>query len=306
MEKYRKFADHGTGIQPYLTPKPCFNILGIPLLFIKVPLLLVSAALLWLAEIIKVIPGMTFLVYKPTIRLVLLLLGYVSWEEKVWPLTAAGSEGVSLKKGDILMANLSSYVDVLVFGYLHAPTFLFASEEGVIKLGTISALKYVSSSCSSQADYFKSSSVMALDDAVASTSGPVVLFFEGTTTTGQGVLDPPSGLITLSIAKSSIFRIQTISYQRKSDPFTSCHSFSSHLLSLLTSYSTTFRLCTVTPKLCPQFASVPDPPLLTRSLLSRLAESSGIRTMSSNRDSKRGFMNHWESTQGVGYLKGSK
>eukprot|EP01060_Flectonema_neradi_P010551 TRINITY_DN17631_c0_g1_i2.p1 TRINITY_DN17631_c0_g1~~TRINITY_DN17631_c0_g1_i2.p1 ORF type:complete len:305 (+),score=49.85 TRINITY_DN17631_c0_g1_i2:42-956(+) len=304
MEKYRKFADQGTGIQPFITPKPTINYFGIPLLLVRLPLLLVFGALIAVVDLLCVIPGVVTLLFKPILGLLLFVLGYYKFEVKVWPLTAAGSEGIQLDRKTILLTNLSSYLDILVLGYLHAPRFLFATEKGAVSLSTLQALKYVGSSFGDQMRYFESAE--PLEKVLQKVNRNCVLFFEGTTTTGQGVLDPPTGLLTSGIAKEYTFRLQTLSHQRKSDAFTSCYPFRSHFLSFLTTPSSTVRICTVTPKLTPQYSSVPDPPLLMRSLLSKLSEASGIRLMSSNRESKAGFTEFWGATQGVEYLKQNK
>ncbi|WWC88984.1 uncharacterized protein L201_003899 [Kwoniella dendrophila CBS 6074] len=148
MEKYSKWRDPGTGIQPFLpivpprTVSPVFIALlgpfslvhsigrtillgivallhvilvdGICLVFIPIPPLyrLVSSALTAL-----------------TCRLALVLMGY-------WWITTdiyspkRGKNGVSQiskvspKKGDLMITNWTSYVDVLYLAFRHNPTFL--------------------------------------------------------------------------------------------------------------------------------------------------------------------------------------
>ncbi|WVW84291.1 hypothetical protein I302_106322 [Kwoniella bestiolae CBS 10118] len=253
MEKYSKWRDPGTGIQPFLpivpprTVSPIFVALLGPFSVLHAAARTVLLGVLALLHVILV-DGicLIFITIPPiyrlassaftalTCRLALGIMGYWWITTDVYS-PKRGKNGVSQisqispRKGDLIITNWTSYVDVLYLAFRHNPTFLlpiFSSSTPTTSqsktgrhTGTGSASIALSSS-SFQPDligyqpislisllgrtgtlpptydgppatrYYKT-----LKDARRKEGRPIVLFPEGTTSNGRAILKFAEGVL---------------------------------------------------------------------------------------------------------------
>ncbi|CCF50444.1 hypothetical protein NDA11_001046 [Ustilago hordei] len=135
-EKFSKFRDPGTGIQVFLTPvaastSSCSSLspsslgpVGLILIPIFVLLGLVRALIGGLFWALYLVSGSAGL-----LRVVLWTFGFISLPVHTLSLGASGrktksavagqSSVVAVKKGDLVLANHSSWIDLLILSYLH-------------------------------------------------------------------------------------------------------------------------------------------------------------------------------------------
>ncbi|KAI9325868.1 hypothetical protein DFJ73DRAFT_867994 [Zopfochytrium polystomum] len=222
MEKYSRWRDPGTGIPPFLPPKrlrtaadettlrslntTVKSIFPGPLLAgIKLLLVVVIGALGWLLSRLEV------LFYFPAIRrgwtrgvslvmgrLALHLLGFYWIKVSTVNLRKGLKEREEAKKfkdskaithGDVIVANHSSYVDILYFQTMYSPVFLHVSAAGKVhKVTFLEAILTVGDypNLSDPLDTHTLAAVVT--EARAKQLGPIVVFPEATTTNGRGLI----------------------------------------------------------------------------------------------------------------------
>lgn len=214
MEKYRPFADQGTGVNPFVPawshhrsslPVKALKVLLSPLVFVRFCLLLVAFGWLGLAEIVCALIPLGVVRY-PVYRLLtyigsflaLLILGIVPVEEaladhrrvKIPPAKAKGAQVFDAKMGTIVLANQQGVADVLYLCFKLCPTFVFADAAGApVQCGVFGALR--KSVARVPRDVLEGSQQNLAEIAKAARSswrGPVVVFPEGARTNGSCVL----------------------------------------------------------------------------------------------------------------------
>jgi hypothetical protein len=211
MEKYRSTADQSTGVHPFIpatdpTPFALRIIISLVLVPIRLPILLLglilNAAVTTTAEALSFASGT---LSRPVLRLAhvvglrLALFGLGAW----WvpapvlerPRVRGGIPGSHPMHGDLVFCNHASFLDPLYLALFYSPVFavpttkpeLFAKFS--LSQATLSAL---TGGCTAGGNVFDPATGKTLidlaDAAYASSSGPVVVFAEGTTTNGTGVL----------------------------------------------------------------------------------------------------------------------
>jgi len=213
MEKYSKWRDEKTSIHPFFAQKPKTArfvlsrfILG-PLLFlVRLPLLIAVFLVYFIvAQVLELLPlpGALMrlplrLVHMVGARLLLLIMGFWWVESRhsrssrrvVLPTVTPGSHCSS---GDLIVANLQGYAEVLYLAYRFAPVFTTVPIDGeglVIKRSVFGAL---SDALHLERTYSKDDSrcrtaTELLKKAEAGSRGPVVVFPEGTSSNGRGLL----------------------------------------------------------------------------------------------------------------------
>eukprot|EP01063_Lacrimia_lanifica_P024793 TRINITY_DN32636_c0_g1_i1.p1 TRINITY_DN32636_c0_g1~~TRINITY_DN32636_c0_g1_i1.p1 ORF type:complete len:330 (+),score=129.11 TRINITY_DN32636_c0_g1_i1:49-1038(+) len=329
MEKYRRFADHATGIQPFIPARtaasavhrfvaaPLLILLRAPLLVLLVVGWIVPCGLVLPAVVGAVVPALGQLLramfLSVGVRMLLLVMGVFS-TEKFWPLTTATvglSEAMAPKGGDVVLANFTSYVDVLYYTAAYAPVFGFAHDDGitgaprVVTKGSYGAVGYAVSTYAEQLAQFASAEgIEAAVAAAKAKNAPLVLFFEGTPTTGKGVLACPDKLLA-GVPAASKFFVHTLTYADcdADVPFVSLGSPWAHFAALLGRAYHTQRSVKIMPSKTPQRAALPDAAILQRTLVAKLCEASGLRALALKRSDKAGFLAHWKQTGGDAYLK---
>ncbi|WVF71123.1 hypothetical protein IAT40_005920 [Kwoniella sp. CBS 6097] len=148
MEKYSKWRDPGTGIQPFLPPMPPRTVSPIFVAILAVPSFLHSVVRTILLAVVALVHILLVdglcLIFVPvpplyrsinsaltafTCRLALGIMGYY-WITTDMVSPKRGKSGVaqiskvSPRKGDLIITNWTSYVDVLYLAFRHNPTFL--------------------------------------------------------------------------------------------------------------------------------------------------------------------------------------
>lgn len=353
MEKYRQHADHGTGVSPFVPIRERREysiasklrgfahlfILGPLLIVVRVPLLLVAA--LWLAVFGGAVPSIVAcvspgaagllrrLLQRPVARLALLLLGFWRTEQVNWPVLApalAARRGPlpDPRPGDVVLANLASWVCPLVHCATAAPLFAFATDDApghegkarFVTKGVLGAIAYAAKGYDRQR---REAAAAGCDAATAlrraSSGGScLLLFFEGTATNGRGVLAPPPALLAALDAeqrRSAGFHVVAVRYERPSDVagsegsnrWSPCYPvgpWAPHFVGLVTRPAhcllVSRPIADKTPTL-PQLGG--DVGLLVSQLVRRLCECTDgkLVQMTRERADKRAFLLHWGSTQ---------
>jgi 1-acyl-sn-glycerol-3-phosphate acyltransferase len=214
MEKYSRWSDLSTGINPFVPQRRRFTsgwpvtILqatsGSLLALVRFPLVLVSGLVLALVNlvvsILSVVPFLGRLLKRLTEWLLcswlLLLFGVFSSEEgantrRLGLATAksGGSKGSSrVAPGDVVVCNFTSFLEILYLAKRLSPVFVFATEgksDLVHVCGLLEAL-YRSVAMPVSADRVKPTRKIA--DVVKRASGPVVVLPEGVRSNGKAVL----------------------------------------------------------------------------------------------------------------------
>lgn len=215
MEKYRQFADAGTGVNPFVPPwvntKTSLGLRALkffPLLAVAlIRLCFLLVALLWLALaefILLPIPGCTprRLLYRIFTKIgcsaALWGLGVTTVEEhaadhrrlKIAPGKKTVSPGADANAGTLVLANHQSVADILYFGSKLGPVFVFVGGGGVpVQRGLLGAFRYSLGPPSKTPPLGKHVTLAEVAKrARSSCSGPVVVFPEGTRSNGASVL----------------------------------------------------------------------------------------------------------------------
>ncbi|KAL6595934.1 hypothetical protein U3516DRAFT_646460 [Neocallimastix sp. 'constans'] len=213
MEKYSHWRDSGTGIQPFLPLKPPKSnsaldsilyflntfILGPPLatirfifiLFIFIIYLIQNLILIIIPGPLKWIVGKLF--FSCEARLVLLYMGFNWIDSQKVTLTRGRKhtkkETTSVNHGDIIACNCQSYVDIIYFFSKFNPVFVKIFEDGKVK--QISFLEAIKNN-GSYPELKEEEGAVSLKDIIKESKeqkkGPIVVFPEGTTTNGKGLL----------------------------------------------------------------------------------------------------------------------
>ncbi|EKX52823.1 hypothetical protein GUITHDRAFT_133253 [Guillardia theta CCMP2712] len=222
MEKFRSFEDPASGIMPFMPekvvrPKNILlkvfrGLIGLCLGLVKFPVCAILFLLFILVRSIFELLPIAFL-RRPMIRIVdvvccrllLLLLGF--WwipagypKKKTVTVSRAGAKQTgwpplkSASSGSILLSTLCSYVDVLYLCFRFSPVFVFPVQDKgksvgkVLRTGPLGAIRLIVGfpSIADRRGLESISHVVA--NSKSSLSGPVVLFPEGVSSNGQGIL----------------------------------------------------------------------------------------------------------------------
>lgn len=216
MEKYRQFADGGTGVNPFV-PEWSHYRMSLPKRMVKVLVMfpialvrmaIVTLAVLWLclSHAICILLPLGFVRY-PIYRVLtyvgcaigLLGLGVMPTPGgevladhrrlKLAPPKKGGGRTFDATRGALVLANQQSIVDVFYLGMKLCPTFAFVASDGSpVELSLLGALRHSCARFPSLAQTRHSRLEDILLRARAGWWGPVVLFPEGARTNGSCVL----------------------------------------------------------------------------------------------------------------------
>jgi hypothetical protein len=193
MEKYRKFADGPTGVQPFLSPRGSQSVLSmfliLPLYVIRLPL----AVIVW--SWWHVMRLFIFALYLPILqrpleryvdriglRLFMLIQG-VAWMQ-----LPPASPTVPF----LLLSNLSTPWDVCLLQIAYSPLFIVPSTQksGKVQIVGLSTAMHCCISPQVSEAEGKWLTVLEATQIAATKRKPCVLLLEGTGTNGKGVLAP--------------------------------------------------------------------------------------------------------------------
>lgn len=216
MEKYRQFADGGTGANPFVPPwshyKPSVLMRLVKVALVPVAvvrLVLFSMALIWLAVTeavctpLSIVPPLRrpvhFVLTMAGCGLALFALGI--WHTassssvadhrrlKLAPPKTSSLFGFNAGSGCLVLANLQGLTDVLYLGMKMCPVFVFPAADGTpIAYSLLGALRRAGARRPALAPQQPKSLRQIAEEARSSWSGPVVVFPEGARTNGTAVL----------------------------------------------------------------------------------------------------------------------
>jgi len=222
MEKYRKFADPATGINPWLPPKSKTSglvlvlkfIYGPILVLLRLPFVLLLTSLLFLYHgllrnliVIKGLKrGIDLMVNFVLFRTILLISGFYRFNCNLNFFAKDTSKIPRMHSGEIILCNQTSPIDVLYFSYLTSPVFVkliyqpkpLGTQALFAPLSFKQSLKYAFSSyfrMPVRGDEAKAEGLSGLDLkslgelCTNEKRGPIVIFFEGAMTNGAGILE---------------------------------------------------------------------------------------------------------------------
>lgn len=214
MEKYRQFADGGTGVNPFVptwshhkAPLPtrlAKAVFCTPVALLRLVLLLVPLLWLALAEAVCVLIPVGMLrypLYQLLVRfgcaLALLVLGvFPSGDDladyrrlKLAPPKGASGKAFDASRGTLVFVNQQGLTDVLFLALRLCPTFFFVAADGTpVEYGLLGALQRAGALAPPPPPAKPSSLAEIAERARSSWRGPVVVFAEGANTVGNCVL----------------------------------------------------------------------------------------------------------------------
>lgn len=253
MEKFRSSADPSTGLHPFI-PVPRSSIpilfLGFVLLLpLRLPILILSLSLTALlaatsSALAILSPALARpvlrLAHRLGLRLLLLSLGVWHYSPPILerPRSRSTPPGAFPTTGAAVFTNTASYLDTLYLACALSPTFVLAAPGG--RLVRASLPRAFLHAFTGAADAPPGAAALAdlCAESLANSGGPVVVFAEGTTTNGAGVLAFPRR-IDAQCAAPMFAAAMTYSPSRRET-----HTVGSgalHALRLLCSFQTQIR-----------------------------------------------------------------
>ncbi|KAJ1667861.1 Vacuolar protein sorting protein vps66 [Coemansia sp. RSA 1813] len=292
MEKYSKWRDQGTGIQPFLQPVPARSekqglkvVLNAAKKYIVGPV--VATMRLALLGALAVVDAATAavgaLVVVPSIkrmwtwctrsvwaRMALLVLGFYSVDTKTVSLqkgrrdarkNAASKKG-GVRSGDIIVANHASYVDILYLVAKYAPVFV-ELDNATMCARPISMWTALRAPAQMTPALLQAKDARPLktitEEARAKRCGPVVVFPENATTNGRALLQllPVFGEYGNLDEKSNI-HIVAFKYPFQSfSPAYSVGNQAAHLFGLCCQFYNSITVRVLDPNEAPRVADSP-------------------------------------------------
>eukprot|EP00929_Paragymnodinium_shiwhaense_P101935 TRINITY_DN65130_c0_g1_i1.p1 TRINITY_DN65130_c0_g1~~TRINITY_DN65130_c0_g1_i1.p1 ORF type:complete len:347 (+),score=47.33 TRINITY_DN65130_c0_g1_i1:83-1123(+) len=214
MEKFRQFADSGTGVNPFLPPwsnyKPSILMRLVKVLFFPIALVRLSlfiVAVLYLA----LVQGLCMLIPVAALRrpvqysltyfgchFSLISLGVFTASEALSdnrrlklpvPQDSGRGRPFSAKSGALVFVNHQSLTDVLYLGMKLCPVFVFAASDGTpVQLSLIGAILRAGARRPVAPLEGKADTLQAISQRARDAWQPVVVFAEGARTNGGCVL----------------------------------------------------------------------------------------------------------------------
>ncbi|KAI8051988.1 hypothetical protein BDF22DRAFT_689462 [Syncephalis plumigaleata] len=293
MEKFSRWRDAGTGIQPFLHPMPARSdnwsialhngvkqyLVG-PILFVVRSVLLLVTALLWLvAELLGVIlcilPGGRHLARYYLVggcaRLALFIIGVFWIDTSIVSLRlgrdqsddrrARPSKSIQLSHGDILVVNSTGYLDILYLMARWTPVFTRIYHDRVEVVTFWQALRQTANATPLATTQNTPTTLYSLEELVRKVKvkrlGPIIIQPEATTSNGRALLQfsPVFRHFDPSLTDSQI-RIATFKYPYHH--YCPTYSFGSqwrHFFNLCCQYYTPMMIRYLSPQKCPTTAS---------------------------------------------------
>ncbi|CAE7252619.1 unnamed protein product [Symbiodinium microadriaticum] len=340
MEKYRQFADGGTGVNPFVPVwshhksglvMQCAKLALLPLALLR--LCMVATAFLWLvlAELLCWPLGFLPIVRRPLHWLLsyagcsLALLGLGFWftagghvladhrRLKLAPPKVNSSSCYDARRGCLVLSNTQGLTDVLYLGMRLCPVFVFPAVDGspVPYYSVLGALRRAGARRASVPVETPQSLKDIAEAARTGWRGPVVVFPEGARTNGTAVLawkkTTFEGLE--SFEKPVGTALVTLEYN-KAGAYTPHHTIGTmfkHILFLCIqpfhSVKSTWLPATDVATVV-KGKPVPESMVLLRSVLTRMI--AGAVEVDVYAEKHQDFMAFWEASQKKGYTKATK
>ncbi|GAA5985909.1 hypothetical protein JCM11641_004825 [Rhodosporidiobolus odoratus] len=218
MEKFSKWRDAATGVAPFLVPLPASihpvppvltailfplqtlkGVLGttLVLLLLLLQTVLIDGVLLILSPFPPVYDTLSRVVNAAAFRIILAALGVLWVKAETVQLKRTGRSPPQVpfapQKGDLIVANSSSYVDLFYLAFRYNPTFVlpvtsaaFASTGAISGFRRVSLISAVLASGKLPAQ--QKDGGESLEETVGKARGPVVVFPEATTSNNRALL----------------------------------------------------------------------------------------------------------------------
>ncbi|RHZ56364.1 hypothetical protein Glove_402g61 [Diversispora epigaea] len=279
MEKYSKWRDTSTGIQPFLPPVPSrkeTSKIEIVLGFILKPILgilkflLVGADVLILFLLADVIGlflikfkliyrGFHFTITFILVRLALFFMGFYWIHTETVSLRRGRGNSFKtrerpIKSGDLIVCNCTSYVDVLYLAFRFDPVFtqIYSQTNKLRPISLWTALKLTGSYPEVVSPIgIKTFSLHELMiEAKNNRWGPIVILPEGTTSNGRALLKFIPVFKDLSFPIKN-FSINVLTFRYEYENFSPTFTVGSklwHLMRLCSQYSNTLHVRIVAPQ----------------------------------------------------------
>eukprot|EP00933_Yihiella_yeosuensis_P028333 TRINITY_DN22146_c0_g1_i1.p1 TRINITY_DN22146_c0_g1~~TRINITY_DN22146_c0_g1_i1.p1 ORF type:complete len:344 (+),score=58.38 TRINITY_DN22146_c0_g1_i1:124-1155(+) len=341
MEKYRQFADGGTGVNPFVPawsnykaslPMKLLKVVMIPFGFIRLLGFGVGILLLAFAELLC----MMLSPIPPVRRSVQFILTYAGssmalhsmgfWftsgsssladhrrlkipppkvQRSLWPFSA--------DHGCIVIANMQAMTDILFLAQKMCPVYVFPAADGtpIVFTSLLAALRRAGARRPAMPPANPQSLTQIAEDARKAWRGPVVVFAEGARTNGSCVLafKPKTFQGVESFEKPAGVALAALEYS-KSGAYTPHHVVGTsfrHLFWLAiqpihTVQAQWLPACDIESSL--KGKPVPEQISLLRSVLTRMIP--GAVEVEVNADKHQDFMAYWETSQRKGYTKAAK
>lgn len=307
MEKYRKFADPGTGVNPFLpvhlaTPGLETRIVRISrslilsiLAIARIPLLMVWVILLGVSDLLFMVPIISYLFITPIIRPVVCWIGLVLLGLVVNPsmrledfrrLRVKRPVHESYVSGHLTFSPYYGFIDILVHATVTKPS-AFALKSRSDSWTLYRSVLLAISACRFGATSLNSTAVPKLPKHS-------LVFLHSVPSNGLGLLKlDPAPLPQL--AKDKPFQVTKINYYSGSfAPHHLVGSFMSHVVSLLLKNGLTTA----------SVVSLPEPITETNNvavMLSRLSEPAPETQVTE--ESYHEFVDYWNKTQDISYVR---
>ena len=308
MEKYRKFADSGTGVNPYLpihlttsrTHSRIANCISkVILLFLVVlraPLIILWCVVCGIVDVLFMIPIISTTLVKPIIRPLVSSLGLVLLGVCTRPtIVVEDFRRMRMKRptnecytsGDVVFAPYFGFVDLLVHSITTQPScYIFKtskSGEWVVFHSLILAMY----ACHSGA-------VSVAGKPIRSKLKNALVFLHNVPSNGLGILKLDTSSFA-SLTNEKPFQIVKINYYADGyGPHHVVGSFVQHIFSLLVRNTFTTANVVALPEPVSDIAAIP-------SLLSRLSESCPETLITEQL--YHDFLSYWNSTQNISYVR---
>ncbi|KAF0717336.1 Aste57867_2367 [Aphanomyces stellatus] len=267
MEKYSRWSDLTTGINPFVPPPHQLpanvvlrwmqillgSIVALLRWVLLLPLLLLLALVNLLSLILSSIPLLGRFFRRTTEWLVVGLILAVATvfikdedaNARRLGLLTPGAKPPTLsgiKTGDVIVCNHTSVFDILYLAYRYSPTFAFPSDSSKGLVQTFGLFQALMQALSPPLSTL--SNPLKLQQVLANASGPVVVFPEGTRSNGKSVL---SFLPVLEdLPKTTRIHIVAIRFDFKAiSPTHTCGSGLWHLCRLFSHVYHTMKVTTL-------------------------------------------------------------
>ncbi|EGG13537.1 hypothetical protein DFA_11298 [Cavenderia fasciculata] len=314
MEKFSNWRDGPTGIHPLLPPKIqstniivsiVSNIIGFALFIIRLPFIVVFTLLLVGSDSLfkKVQLGFAsrFLNRFFSIvfgRIVLIALGFNKMDEYTETLSKNRQLSGSLsdvKLNDVILANHTSYVDIIYLAYRYSPTFAVPPNDSVSNTPGYVVPMTLWEALTNAISYqvipsSKAVSLVGLSKTLK-WNGPIVVFVEGATSNGSGLLETNNNLLDGWILASGV-HIVGIHYPNLYPIYTSVGSFTLHLIRLASRLSNTIEAMYLSRTNFTAFDKN-DTASWYNSLMNCLADLVHARRTQINSHNKLSFVGYW-------------
>mmetsp|Transcript_36330 Transcript_36330/g.67595 ORF Transcript_36330/g.67595 Transcript_36330/m.67595 type:complete len:344 (+) Transcript_36330:45-1076(+) len=340
MEKYRQFADGGTGVNPFVPlwshHKPgllvrCVKLVLVPFAILR--LCVFATAVLWLlvAELVcwplSAVPA----VRRPVHWLLsyagcsLGLLGLGFWftagghkladhrRLKLAPPKVSTSRCYDARRGSLVISNMQGLTDVLYLGMRLCPVFVFPATDGspIPYYSVLGALQRAGARRIPAAPEKPQSLFEIAEVARAGWKGPIVVFPEGARTNGSAILAWKGKTFEgiENFEKPSGTALVALEYNKKGS-YTPHHTVGTAFLHILFMCSQPFHTVNTTWLPAGDVASAingktrSDSMNLLRSVLTRMV--AGAVEVEIVAEKHQEFLAFWEASQKKGYTKASK